>query len=98
VRHRRGGLAEAAAIILAGDGHVGRTYTLGGSHTTSLADIATVLSTATGKDIDYVDVSIVEFVTRRLGEGLPDVVAPFLAAWFTAMKLGEFSEVAENRR
>jgi NAD(P)H dehydrogenase (quinone) len=86
-------LGEAAAIILAGDGHAGRTYTLGGSRTTSLAEISAILSSIAGKELPYVDVPVETYVAERVSEGLPSFVPPFLAVWFDAIAQGEFADV-----
>jgi NAD(P)H dehydrogenase (quinone) len=86
-------LAEGAAVILSSDGHEGKIYTLGGSETVGMADIALALSRATGRKIYYRDVPAAEFIEARVREGLPDPVATFLASWFQAIAAGEFAEV-----
>ena len=86
-------LAEGAAAILSGDGHEGKMYTLGGGEAVGMADIAAAMSEATGRALDYRDVSVAKFVEARIKEGFPPPVATFFAAWFQAIAAGEFSEV-----
>ena len=49
-------VAAAAAVTLAVSGHEGRTYVLTGPAAVTYEQIATDLSAATGRQIDYVDV------------------------------------------
>jgi NAD(P)H dehydrogenase (quinone) len=85
-------LAEGAAV-LSGDGHEGKVYTLGNSTAISLSDIATTISKAIGRKIDYRNVPVAEFVSARVQDGFPEPAATFFAAWFQAIAAGEFAEV-----
>lgn len=89
----RAELAEAAAVVLAGTGHEGRTYTLGGSEAVSMGDIAAIVSTIAGKSLPYADVTPAAFIAARTAAGMPDFVAAFLSEWFTAVAAGEFAEI-----
>jgi NAD(P)H dehydrogenase (quinone) len=89
----RAELAEAAAVMLAGSGHAGRTYTLGGSEAVSMSEIAAIVSSIAGKNLPYENVTPAEFTAVRIAAGLPDFVAAFLSEWFAAVAAGEFSEV-----
>lgn len=89
----RAELAEAAAVVLAGTGHEGRTYTLGGSEAVSMGDIAAIVSTIAGKCLPYADVTPAAFIAARTAAGMPDFVAAFLSEWFTAVAAGEFAEI-----
>jgi NAD(P)H dehydrogenase (quinone) len=89
----RRNLAEGAAAVLSSDGHEGKLYTLTGSEAVSMADIALAMSEASGRGIDYREVSVAEFIAARVNEGFPVPVANFFAAWFQAIAAGEFSEV-----
>ena len=86
-------LAEGAAAVLSSDGHEGKVYTLGNSRASSLSDIATTISEAIGRKIDYRDVPVAEFVAARVQDGFPEPAATFFAAWFQAIAAGEFAEV-----
>ncbi len=89
-------LAEGAAAVLSGAGHEGKIYTIGGSETVSMADSAAALSEASGREIDYRDVSVPEFIEARIKEGSPEPVATFFTAWFQAIAADEFSKVTRD--
>lgn len=50
-------VAEAAAVVLADDTHLGRAYTLTGAESLGFAAAASVLAAALGRDVRYVDAS-----------------------------------------
>lgn len=54
-------VGEAAAVVLSGAGHAGRTYVLAGAELYSFAQVARVLTEAIGRDIHYVDQDPNEF-------------------------------------
>ena len=89
----RAELAEAAAVVLAGSGHADRTYTLGGSETVSMSEIAAIVSSIAGTSLPYQNITPAEFIAARSAAGLPDFVASFLSEWFAAVAAGEFSEI-----
>jgi len=72
-------LAEALAAVVAGEGHVNKTYELGGDAPFSLAELAAETSAQAGKTIPYVDLPKAEYVAllARFGlpPGLPEVIA-----------------------
>jgi NAD(P)H dehydrogenase (quinone) len=87
-------LAEANAIILTTDGHGGKEYTLAGSQTVSAPSLAQLLSELSGRAVGYERLSREDFVQYRIGKGLPEPVASFMADWFQAISAGQFSEVS----
>jgi NAD(P)H dehydrogenase (quinone) len=89
----RADLAEAAAIILSGSGHEGRSYTLGGSTAVSMADVAAILSGVAGKPLPYVDQARADYIAGHVRTGLPDFVAAFMSEWFEALRAGEFAGI-----
>jgi NAD(P)H dehydrogenase (quinone) len=86
-------LAEGTAVVLSGEGHEGKIYTLGSSGAVSMSDIATAISEASGRAIEYRETSIAEFVSARVDEGFAERAATFFAAWFQAIAAGEFAAV-----
>jgi uncharacterized protein YbjT (DUF2867 family) len=50
-------VAAAAAVVLAGDAHLGRAYTLTGRESLGFEDAARVLSRTAGRDVRYLPVS-----------------------------------------
>jgi NAD(P)H dehydrogenase (quinone) len=70
--------AEAAAVVITGDGHLGKVYELGGEAVT-LGELAAVLSTATGSEIAYTDVPVATLQGVLVGAGFPEPVAAVFA-------------------
>ena len=71
--------AEAAAVVLAGQGHEGKTYELAGDTAFTLADYAAAVTKAKGKDVAYVDMPEEAFKGALVGAGLPEGFAGVLA-------------------
>ena len=70
--------AEAAAVVLTSDGHEGKTYELGGEAVT-LAELAGLISAATGSTITYTDVPVATLTGILVGAGFPEPVAEIFA-------------------
>jgi NAD(P)H dehydrogenase (quinone) len=75
----RAELAEAGARVLAGDGHEGRTYELGGDQPFTMAQLAAAVADASGRPVSYQDLPVEQFETILVGAGLPEPVAAALA-------------------
>jgi NAD(P)H dehydrogenase (quinone) len=74
----RAELAEAAAAVVAGDGHEYQVYELGGeSHT--LAGLAAEISRASGRQVSYTDLSEEAYTEALIAAGLPEQMAAVLA-------------------
>lgn len=71
--------AEAAANVLAGEGHEGKTYELGGDSPFTMAEYATLLSELSGKDVAYVNLDEGAYRSALVGAGLPEGFAAILA-------------------
>lgn len=71
--------AEAAAVVLAGSGHEGKTYELAGDASVTLTDFAALLSQAAGKPVAYVDMPEPDYAAALIGAGLPEGFAKILA-------------------
>jgi NAD(P)H dehydrogenase (quinone) len=77
----RADYAEAAAVVLTGEGHEGKTYELAGDEAVTLADLAAEISRQTGRDIPYRDLPKAEYAAILKQAGLPETVAEALAEW-----------------
>lgn len=71
--------AEAAAIVLAGEGHEGKTYELAGDEAYTLTELAAEISKQSGKTIPYSNLSEAEYAGILKSFGLPDGLAEMLA-------------------
>jgi NAD(P)H dehydrogenase (quinone) len=74
----RADYAEAAAVVVAEDGHAGAVYELGGPAFT-MSELAATVSAVTGTDVAYTDVPVEQFAAILEGAGLPAPVAGMFA-------------------
>lgn len=71
--------AEAAAVVLAGAGHEGKTYELAGDEAYTLTELAAEISKQSGKNIPYNNLTEAEYEGVLKSFGLPDGLAEMLA-------------------
>jgi NAD(P)H dehydrogenase (quinone) len=77
----RADFADAAAAVLTGSGHEGRTYELAGDTSFSLTELAAEISRQTGRALPYVNLPEADYAATLAGFGLPEFLAKGLAAW-----------------
>lgn len=75
--------AEAAAVVLTSEGHIGKVYELSGDQHYTLKDLAAEISKQTGKDIPYTDLSEADFAGVLVSAGLPEGLAQVFASFDT---------------
>jgi NAD(P)H dehydrogenase (quinone) len=75
----RADFAEAAAVVLAGKGHEGKTYELAGDEAYTLAELAAEISSQIGKTIPYNNLTETQYADILKSFGLPDGLAKMLA-------------------
>ncbi|MFD9125716.1 SDR family oxidoreductase [Kitasatospora sp. NPDC059571] len=85
----RADYAEAAAAVLAGEGHTGAVYELGGDESFTLTELAAAISTTTGKHITYTDLPVTELARALTAAGLPADMAEVLADADLGLSRGE---------
>ena len=71
--------AEAAAVVLAGEGHENKTYELAGDEAYTLTELAAEISRQNAKNIPYNNLSEAEYAGILKSFGLPDGLAEMLA-------------------
>ncbi len=86
-------LAEAAAIILTGEGIDVPTPDLTGSEAIDLAGIAAIASELTGRPIHRAVVPDDEYRAGMVANGIPEPQADMLLGLFAASRQGEFARV-----
>ena len=84
----RADFAEAAAVVLTGVRHEGKTYELAGDEAYTLADLAAELSRQTGRTIPYRDLPEAEYAAALADAGLPEALAGAFAGYDTAAAHG----------
>ncbi|PDT49560.1 MULTISPECIES: SDR family oxidoreductase [Sinorhizobium] len=75
----RADYAEAAAAVLAGGDHVGRTYELAGDAPFTLSELVSLASEAAGKPIAYKDMTPDDLKAAAIRAGLPEMFAIMLS-------------------
>ena len=71
--------AEAAAVVMTTEGHLGRTYELAGDEAHRLSDIADEVARRSGKPFVYRDLAEVDHAAALVAAGLPPRVAEMVA-------------------
>ncbi|RXZ68317.1 SDR family oxidoreductase [Agromyces albus] len=84
--------AEAAAVVLLEDGHIGQVYELGGDVAWSYSELAAAASEVVGREVTYVSLSTEEHVAALEGFGLDAGTAGFVAAIDTGIRNGVLAE------
>lgn len=81
--------AEAAAKVLAETGHEGKTYELAGDTSYTLSDLAAELSSQTGKDIPYNNLSQEAYAGALKEFGMPEETASVIASFDQGASQGD---------
>ncbi|WP_432710054.1 SDR family oxidoreductase [Pedobacter sp.] len=81
--------AEAAAVVLSGEGHVGKIYELAGDEFYTLKELAEELSTQTGKTIPYQNLPENEYAAALKSFGIPEDMANAIAGWDISVSKGD---------
>ncbi|MEV0384753.1 SDR family oxidoreductase [Nonomuraea sp. NPDC050643] len=84
----------ATAVLLDAAGHAGRTYDLTGPRAHSMADVAVILSEATGRTITYRPESVAEAYRSRASYGAPGWQVDAWVSTYTAIAAGELDGVS----
>ena len=95
----RADYAEAAALVLSTEGHVGKVYELAGDEAFTLAELAAAVADRTGRPIAYTDLPAEQFAAALAGAGVPADVAHALADADLGLGRGElFSDSGDLSR
>ena len=75
----RADYAEAAAVVLAGNGHAGAVYELGGDTAFTMGELAETVSRVAGREVAYADLPVPDYTAALVAAGLPEGYAAVLA-------------------
>lgn len=89
-------VAEIAVRALTGEGHAGELYELTGPRALTFTEAGKVLTSATGRPVEYLEVTPDEFVAGAAADGLPEEVAHGLAALFSEILDGRSVKTADG--
>ncbi|MFY7827982.1 MAG: SDR family oxidoreductase [Flectobacillus sp.] len=81
--------AEAAATVLATEGHDGKVYELAGDTAYTLTDLAAEISAQTGKTLPYANLPEAEYAKILTSFGLPEFFAQAIASWDVSASKGD---------
>ncbi|MDI9859757.1 SDR family oxidoreductase [Flectobacillus roseus] len=81
--------AEAAATVLATEGHDGKVYELAGDTSYTLTELAAEISAQTGKAIPYANLPEAEYAKILTSFGLPEFFAQAIASWDVSASKGD---------
>ncbi|WP_217182982.1 SDR family oxidoreductase [Streptomyces sp. AC495_CC817] len=84
--------ADAAAVVLLEDGHIGEVYELGGDVAWSYDELAEAASTILGREVEYVRVTPEEQVAALREAGLDEGTAGFVAALDAGIRDGALGD------
>jgi uncharacterized protein YbjT (DUF2867 family) len=88
-----GDIAESAAVVLTGDGHEGKTYSITGPEALTMTEVAAKLSAVIGKPIRYVNVPPDDAKKAQLAAGFPPYLADALYELFAERRKGKEAQV-----
>lgn len=95
----RADYAAAAAAVLAGDGHEGEVYELGGDRAFTMDELAAEITEQSGIEVDYHDLPPEEYRKALVDAGLPDARAEAFADADQGIAEGHlFTESEDLRR
>jgi NAD(P)H dehydrogenase (quinone) len=88
----RADLADAAAVVLTGEGHDKAVYELAGDTSFTMAEFAAIIARLSGKPVEYRDVPEAEYAAALVAGGVPQPVAELLADTGTVIRRGALEE------
>jgi NAD(P)H dehydrogenase (quinone) len=95
----RADLAAAAAEVIAGEGHEGRIYELGGDVAFTLPELAETISRESGRPVEYRNLPEDAYAEALVGFGLPEGFARVLADSDRGIARGDlFTDSGDLRR
>ncbi|MEV0230686.1 NAD(P)H-binding protein [Nonomuraea sp. NPDC050786] len=90
-------IAAVAARALTADGrHGGQVYELSGPRGLTFGEAVRIMGQASGRTIEYVELTPEEYRTGLLAEGLPEEVADELGDLFAVIRAGHVAEPADG--
>ncbi|WP_394553208.1 SDR family oxidoreductase [Agromyces sp. MMS24-JH15] len=84
----RADFAEAAAVVLLEDGHLGAIHELAGDHAWSYDELAAAASEVLGREVRYERLSVAERVAALRAAGLDEGIAAFVAGLDDGVRRG----------
>ena len=86
-------VGAAAAAVLTGAGHDGRTYVLTGPEAITYAHVAAELAAATDREVEFVHLSDEDATRAMMEAGMPDAIAGQVVRLFGMLRAGAAEHV-----
>ncbi|ATE54136.1 NAD(P)H-binding protein [Actinosynnema pretiosum] len=87
----RADYAEAAAVVLTGDGFANTAHELSGDTAWAMPELADAIAAAAGTEVVYRDLPLAEHRASLVGAGLPEPVADFVSGIDASIARGELA-------
>ncbi|MEV0089600.1 NmrA family transcriptional regulator [Saccharopolyspora sp. NPDC050642] len=91
-------IAEVAVAALTEDGHAGEVYEVTGPRLLTFAEAIGEIAAATGRDIEYLPVTVEQFSAGMVEQGVPAEVVAMLGHLFTEVLDGRNAHLADGVR
>ncbi|WTL31168.1 NmrA family transcriptional regulator [Nocardia sp. NBC_01503] len=91
-------IADAAVAALTEDGHAGKIYEVTGPRLLTFAEAVAEIAEATGRFIEYVEVSPEDYAAALRADGAPDALVDLLIYLFTTVLDGRNAQPADGVR
>jgi NAD(P)H dehydrogenase (quinone) len=88
--------AAAAAVVLTGDGHEKKAYELNGDTDWTLTEYAAELSTQSGRNVAYSNLSPADHAQVLIGAGFPEPVAQLFVGVDNAIERGRLARRSDD--
>ncbi len=88
-------IAASAAALLLGDAHQNQAFDLTGGESLTHAQVAAMLTEATGSQVRFEDITPARMLQQLLGAGLPEPYAQFLVVILGALKEGHAAPITD---
>jgi uncharacterized protein YbjT (DUF2867 family) len=89
-------IAAVAVVVLTEDGHHGRTYELSGPESLTFPAAVDAIAEASGRSIEFRDVSPEDYAAALRAEELPEDLVFFLDVMYRVMREGKIGDVADG--
>lgn len=91
-------IADVAVAALTEEGHAGQIYEVTGPRTISFTELASEISEAAGREVDFIPISKEAFARALAGSGTPDDIVRLLKYLFETVLDGRNAHVCDGVR
>jgi NAD(P)H dehydrogenase (quinone) len=92
----RDDIAHAAAAVLAGEGHAGKTYNLTGPEVLTTAQLCEAVARVTGEKVEASDATDEDYMQACLAEGEPEEFSRLLLTLYHAIRDGHLDLASDD--